>query len=162
MAEGSSLDPIDPDAVESAASEEATVDGLETELGNSDFGVLEAAIIAGQFSGPLPPPGILKAYDEILEGGADRIFEQWERETAHRHALEERAVDAYFAGLTRAQWMAFIVILVIGVGGLVIVALGHPLVGLAGFFLALATVVASFFRRGGGGQGVEDGLDDEE
>jgi uncharacterized membrane protein len=97
----------------------------------------------------LPPPEILQAYDEVVEGGATRIFDQWERETEHRQSLERRAVDAYLAGFTRAQWMAFIVILTIGVGGLIIVALGHALVGFAGFFLALAAVAASFFREKG-------------
>jgi uncharacterized membrane protein len=121
-------------------------DGVEI-VDPSDSEVLEAAIIAAQFSGPLPPPEILRAYDDVVEGGANRIFDQWERETLHRQSLEQKVLDAYVSGFSRAQWMAFVVILVIGVGGLVIVALGHPLVGFAGFFLALAAVAASFFRE---------------
>lgn len=125
-------------------------DGEDAEVVEpSDSEVLEAAIFAAQFSGPLPPPEILRAYDEVVDGGANRIFDQWEAETRHRHGLQARMADAYNAGLSRAQWMAFAVIMVIGVGGLIIVAFGHPLVGFAGFFLALATVVASFFRQHG-------------
>ena len=57
--------------------------------------------------------------------------------------------DAYISGMTRAQWMAFAVILVIGAGGLIVVALGHAIVGFAAFFLALAALAASFFRNRG-------------
>lgn len=138
--------------VETAAEDAQVVDPSDSE-------VLEAAIIAAQFSGPLPPPEILRAYDDVVEGGAGRIFDQWERETKHRQSLETKALNAYVAGITRAQWMAFIVIFSIGIGGLVIVALGHALAGFAGFFLALAAAAATFFRNRG-----EDSapLDDEE
>ncbi len=32
-------------------------------------------IEARRFSGPLPPPEVLKAYDGVLAGGAEKIFE---------------------------------------------------------------------------------------
>lgn len=116
----------------------------------SEAEALEAIVIAAaQFSGPLPPPDILRAYGEVVDGGAERIVSQWEQETQHRHALENQMTTAYISGMTRAQWMAFVVILVIGAGGLIIVALGHAIVGFAAFFLALAALAASFFRNRG-------------
>ena len=143
------------------SSTDASVESVEDAqvVDPSDSEVLEAAIIAAQFSGPLPPPEILQAYDEVVDGGATRIVDQWERETKHRHALESKALDAYVAGMTRAQWMAFVVILAIGIGGLVIVALGHALAGFAGFFLALAAAAATFFRDRDGdtAEGDEEG-----
>lgn len=130
-------------------SEDAEVDDQE-EIDPAEAEALEAIVVAAaQFSGPLPPPDILRAYGEVVNGGADRIVSQWERETQHRHDLENRMADAYIAGMTRAQWMAFAVILVIGAGGLVVVALGHAVVGFAAFFLALAALAASFFRNRG-------------
>jgi uncharacterized membrane protein len=134
LAEGSGEDPeVDDQAIDPAEAE-----------------ALEAIVVAAaQFSGPLPPPDILRAYGEVVDGGADRIVSQWERETQHRHDLEDRMADAYIAGMTRAQWMAFAVILVIGAGGLVVVALGHAVAGFAAFFLALAALAASFFRNRG-------------
>lgn len=41
-------------------------------------------------SGPLPPPEVLKAYDEVLKGAAKRIFDMAERQATHRQALEKR------------------------------------------------------------------------
>jgi uncharacterized membrane protein len=40
------------------------------------------------FSGPLPPPGLMKAYNDILPGSADRITKMWEGEVQHRQASE--------------------------------------------------------------------------
>lgn len=122
----------------------------DQEIDPAEAEALEAIVVAAaQFSGPLPPPDILRAYGEVVDGGAERIVSQWERETKHRQDLESRMANAYISGMTRAQWMAFVVILVIGAGGLIIVALGHAIAGFAAFFLALAALAASFFRNRG-------------
>ena len=39
--------------------------------------------------GPLPPPEQLQKYGEIVEDGAERIFKQFEKQTAHRHEIEK-------------------------------------------------------------------------
>jgi len=138
-----------PDELTSESDEEADegIELVEPELdAEQEEAVALDAIIAAQFSGPLPPPDILRAYDEVVERGAERIVSQWERETKHRHSLESRQLDAFISGRTRAQWMAFAVIFTLGVGGLCLVALGHSLLGVAGFLTALAAVAASFFR----------------
>jgi uncharacterized membrane protein len=150
----SEVDPSLPEASDDLSQELATAD--EEEIDPAEAEALEAIVVAAaQFSGPLPPPDILRAYGDVVDGGAERIVKQWERETQHRHDLESLMATAYIAGMTRAQWMAFIVILVIGIGGLVIVALGHAVVGFAAFFFALATLAASFFRNRGQGQSDE-------
>lgn len=43
------------------------------------------------WKGPLPAPDDLRAYNEIIPNGAERIVAQFERETLHRHKLETRA-----------------------------------------------------------------------
>jgi len=44
------------------------------------------AIISQQsFRGPLPPPAMLREYNEIVENGAERIRAKGEKEQAHRH-----------------------------------------------------------------------------
>lgn len=44
------------------------------------------------YSGPLPHPQQLKAYDDITPGAADRIIAMAERENAHRHKKETAAL----------------------------------------------------------------------
>jgi len=49
---------------------------------------LEMQQIQQHWSGPLPPPETLAAFDQIVPGGAARIFDQFEKEADHRRALE--------------------------------------------------------------------------
>ncbi|WP_311945309.1 DUF2335 domain-containing protein [Halomonas piscis] len=44
-----------------------------------------------QFSGPLPPPGVMADYDRIVPGAAERILQMAEREQDFRHRGDERA-----------------------------------------------------------------------
>lgn len=42
------------------------------------------------WQGPLPPPAALRAINELVPNGAERLIKQLELETAHRHKLETR------------------------------------------------------------------------
>lgn len=46
------------------------------------------------FTGPLPPPEVLKKYDEALPGTAERILRMAERENEHRIGWESRTLEA--------------------------------------------------------------------
>lgn len=41
------------------------------------------------FSGPLPPPEVLKGYDLVVPGAALRIIQHAEREILHRHEMDQ-------------------------------------------------------------------------
>jgi uncharacterized membrane protein len=43
------------------------------------------------WQGPIPPPDVLRAYNEIIPNGAERLFSQFENETKHRRKMETRA-----------------------------------------------------------------------
>lgn len=51
------------------------------------------------FQGPMPPPTMLRGYEEITPGAADRIIAMAEREQAHRHVWETHAlrIDGRYA-----------------------------------------------------------------
>ena len=46
-------------------------------------------IVSAHWSGPLPPPNELAAFDQIVPGGAERIFKQFEEEGDHRREMEK-------------------------------------------------------------------------
>ena len=53
----------------------------------------DAQVIRGEFrsqssSGPFPSPAVLREFDQIVTGGAERIFRQFEVEASHRRVLE--------------------------------------------------------------------------
>ncbi len=45
------------------------------------------------FEGPLPPPDLLKQYEQTLPGIAERIVRMAEEEQAHRHTLAQADLD---------------------------------------------------------------------
>ena len=53
------------------------------------------------FQGPLPPPEILKAYDIVLPGLAERVICAWEKQTDHRIFLEKTVI---MGDDKRANW----------------------------------------------------------
>ena len=75
--------------------------------------------IAASFSGPLPDPATLKAYDIVLPGLAERIVERWETQTDHRMSLEKAVIEG---DNRRANWglvsATLISLAVLGVSGL--------------------------------------------
>jgi len=45
------------------------------------------------FQGPIPPPQVLKGYDQLIPGAADRILTMAENQSAHRRQMETKVVD---------------------------------------------------------------------
>jgi len=53
-----------------------------------------------QWAGPLPPPAALEEFSRVVPNGAERIFDAWEIESAHRRKMEERDLNwSIFEGL---------------------------------------------------------------
>lgn len=46
------------------------------------------------YSGPIPPPALLKGYEDILPGSADRILKMAEKQSDHRREIEKIAVES--------------------------------------------------------------------
>ena len=66
-------------------------------------------ITASQYySGPLPHPDIMKGYDELVPGAAERILSMTEKEQSHRHELETRMVESEIKDGKRGMVFAFI------------------------------------------------------
>jgi len=122
----------------------------------------EGSLVAMQaeFRGPLPPPEVLQRYEEIHPGTAERVLQQFERETQHRHAIEQKIVDGQLE-LQRAEIPAFrlgqVFAFIIAVVGLLASAYcvstapsaGHAWAGagIAGISLASLTGVFIYGRK---------------
>lgn len=106
--------------------------------------------VSQYFHGPLPPPDMLALYEEVHPGAAAvilRMAESRDRalatQQAHRHQLENKALDGGQRSTFRGQWMA----LFLSVLGMVLIAyaatIGQSWVGAtaaAGLFGGLAWV----------------------
>lgn len=98
---------------------------------------------ATTFSGPLPPPEILKNYNDIVQNGAERIISMAEKQSIHRMMLEEHAIKEELKQSRNGQFFGFF----LGVFGLslatILAMYGHETI--AGIFgtttiLGLVTV----------------------
>lgn len=54
---------------------------------------IESVVEVAQFSGPLPPPGVLAGYEQAMPGAAERIFRMAENEQNNRHRKDQRYQD---------------------------------------------------------------------
>ncbi|UTY58363.1 DUF2335 domain-containing protein [Massilia sp. erpn] len=59
-----------------------------------------------KFEGPLPPPHLLKEYEQIIPGGAERLLMLLEKQAAHRSAIELQLVSADIQAKRRGQAIA--------------------------------------------------------
>lgn len=84
------------------------------------------------FSGPIPPPEILKGYNEVVQNGAERIISMAEKQSAHRMQLEDFAVKEELTQSRRGQVFGF-TLGIVGMGLATTLAIyGHDTV--AGIF----------------------------
>ncbi|MFP3941314.1 MAG: DUF2335 domain-containing protein [Thermoanaerobaculia bacterium] len=101
-------------------------------------------ISATRFSGPLPPPEVLSAYQEALPGSAERIIQMAEEQGTHRRQMESRELAAQIKSQTRGQYLASIVALLVSGGGIYLLAMGQSVTGLVALLTPLAGLVGLF------------------
>jgi len=84
------------------------------------------------FSGPIPPPNILKGYNDVVKDGAERIMSMAERQSNHRITLEDHAIREELRQSGRGQIFGF-VLGIVGLGLATYLAIyGHEVI--AGVF----------------------------
>jgi len=97
-----------------------------------------------QFAGPLPPPGALAGYEQVLPGAAERIFAMAEGQATHRQALERVVV----VGGHRRSWAGLVAGLVVALAFLGAayrpIQDGHSLAGTVLGTVDLTALVAVF------------------
>lgn len=77
----------------------------------------------------LPSPEILEAYDTVLAGSATRIIEMFEREQAHRHQWEYRALRVHQVSTLLGQALGFLIAVAIFASATIIGMSGNATAG---------------------------------
>jgi uncharacterized membrane protein len=101
-------------------------------------------VIAGQWSGPLPPPAALEQFERSAPGAADRILGMAEQEEMHRHEQEREMLQSDKRARTRGQWMAFLLAMAVVLGGIWLIDRGRQVEGLIALLSPLAILIGAF------------------
>ncbi len=100
------------------------------------------------FSGPLPPPEILKKYDDVLPGSVERIIKMAEQQAEHRRSLEQQVIKSDIKNSKLGILCGFFIGMGGIVGGVVVAIYGkQPLFGGILSFASLA-ILAGVFVHG--------------
>lgn len=85
------------------------------------------------FSGPLPRPELLAAYNEIIPDGAERIMRLTEKEQDHRHEWERNqqtlvgiVAHQEYGTTSRGQLFGLVVAILIMATGIAFMLVGYP------------------------------------
>lgn len=106
--------------------------------------LLRTEVHAEAYQGPLPHPDMLRQFNEVLPGLAERIISQWETQSAHRQNLEQRTIqnDILLSRLGLAA--AFIVAILFLAAGFYLVVIGQAIAGTAFVTIDIASLVGAF------------------
>ena len=111
-----------------------------------EIGQIMARITRSVYRGPIHPPEILKGYDLVKPGFAERVFVMAERQSQHRMELEKTVV----IGDHKKSWvglvLGFLVACGVFCGSYDLVKKGHDTAGTILGGSALATLVGIFVR----------------
>ncbi|MEA5581722.1 DUF2335 domain-containing protein [Nodularia harveyana UHCC-0300] len=106
---------------------------------NTEKTMIKRLEAMSMFSGPLPPPEILKAYDLVQPGLAVEIFDMAKKQSQHRMEMEKTVIN----GDSKRSWLGLIfgfILASICIGSSTFLILqGHDL---AGSIFAGTTVVS--------------------
>ncbi|EDC8051031.1 DUF2335 domain-containing protein [Salmonella enterica subsp. enterica serovar Muenchen] len=97
--------------------------------------IQEIVVAHHAFQGPLPPPYLLRGYQDILPDAPERIFQLTEKEFAHRQKMEEKALDGAINRDKRGQWF--------GLGATIFTVACATLLGLTGHEVLAGTVIGT-------------------
>jgi len=77
------------------------------------------------YQGPIPSPAMLREYDSVLPGSADRIIKMAEVQSRHRQEIETKFVNADLTNARTGLHYGLIIGLTAIVGGCVCIGLGY-------------------------------------
>jgi hypothetical protein len=122
-----------------------------------------------QHSGPLPDQAWFRELERLHHGSTELILEDYRDQRAHEREMEKEslALDREsFKAFSRYQTLqlalAGSVALLLAIGGIVLVATGHSLVGLTILVGEIAALVLAFFGRSRAQKPVPDEQADDE
>lgn len=86
-------------------------------------------IAQASFSGPLPHPDILRGYNHVVSGAAERILVMAEEQARHRQSLERTVIEGGSRRANLGLWLGFILSIVVLALSAALIVNGYELAG---------------------------------
>lgn len=122
----------------------------------------EGRIVRSYYEGPIPTPELLKGFEEILPGAADRILSMTEKEGEHRRSIQRRGHAAYILNERIGMFFAFLICSIAIAAGTFCIIKGAPAAGAILPAIPLATIVIAFIHGRAGGNKPQSKKSEEE
>lgn len=106
--------------------------------------LLSFAVKHIQYEGPIPPGYMLREYEDVLPGAADRIFRMAEQQASHRQELEKKVVESKSRAEILGVVFAGIIVLAVAIGGIFLIYTGHGIAGFSALITGLGGVAVTF------------------
>ena len=106
--------------------------------------ILVSVLYHQPWQGPLPPPEVLKAYNDAFPNGAERIFAEVQRQARHRIEMERTVIPEQQRQSRRGQVYGLIVALSFLVSAFVLISMGYGLFGTIMGSIDLVALVTVF------------------
>jgi uncharacterized membrane protein len=87
------------------------------------------AFAVEHIEGPLPPARVLKNYEDILLGAADRIISMAEKEQDHFHEMDLLSLKLPFGAEVVGSFLGALIIIMAVAGGIYCITSGHSVAG---------------------------------
>lgn len=158
-------DPLERADVEKDGAEDTQPQERSTPSGTADYPP-ELLSVFMAFSGPLPPPAALEAYDRLVPGAAKQMHEVAVQQARHAMRMEELALEASIADrkaqlalFSRGQILTFLLTLVVIAVGAAAILTGYDAAGATVITGTVASLVLAFLwgrRARNGGAEIPD------
>ena len=136
----------EPENLQSSSSEIEPTKQSGLTSADLDLGLAEmiAQVNISSFSGPLPSPEILKEYDSVKSGFAERIFTLAENQSRHRQEIEKTVIEGDTKRADRGQILGFILALTLIFSGVFLIRDDHDWAGTTIIGTGAASLVGTF------------------
>ncbi len=99
----------------------------------------------------MPPPEVLKKYNDILPGAAERIFSMAEKQSEHRRTLESKVIDSDIKRSKAGSIFAFVIGMTAILSGFILIYLDKDItgifLGLGGLASLVSVFMVGFYQR---------------
>lgn len=102
--------------------------------------------IAQYTAGPLPPSAELREYENMYPGITKELMETYRKQVEHRISVEDKAVDSAVRDSSRGQVFAFLLGLIVILGGFAAVFMDKEIFGIGAIVTAFASLAYVFVR----------------